>query len=278
MVQDQETLSGQNYWGSLKSDYYSLLDRLGRFLPVGFYYRAFYKPKGIWRYWETVIRNAAGLGVANLETTPRYTDKQYLFCDVAIVGAGPAGLNAALTAASGGAEVVLIDEQPLIGGALTYHRFALTNDLREQNLQDLSAAVAAHKNIRVLTNATCNAWFSDHYLPVFQGDRLYKVRAKTCVLASGSSEQPVVFRNNDLPGIVLCSALERLMLHHGVCPKGPAVILAGNDDAYLTTITAAEAGLSIAGVVDLRSEPDDSALLAALSERGITLYPECDGF
>ena len=130
----------------------------------------------------------------------------------------------------------------------------------------------------MLTGATCNAWFSDHYLPVFQGDRLYKVRAKTCVLATGSSEQPVVFRNNDLPGIVLCSGLERLMMHHGVCPEGPAVILAGNDDAYLTAITAAEAGLSIAGVVDLRSEPDDLALPAALSERGITLYKSATVF
>ena len=273
VVQDQENLSGQNYWGSLKTDYYALLDRLGRFMPVGFYYRAFFKPKGIWRFWEILIRHAAGLGVANLKVTPNYTDKQYLFCDVAIVGAGPAGLNAALTAAAGGAEVLLIDEQPLIGGALTYHRFALTDDLREQNFQTLSAAVTAHENIRVLTNATCNAWFSDHYLPVFQGHRLYKVRAKTCVLTTGSSEQPVVFRNNDLPGVVLCSALERLLMHHGVRPKGPAVILAGNDNAYLTAITASEAGLSIAAVVDLRAAPDDPSLITALNECGIALYP-----
>ena len=109
MAKDQGTLSGQNYLGSLKFDYYSLLDRLGRFLPVGFYYRAFFKPRGMWRFWENVIRNAAGLGVANLEATPRYTDKQYLFCDVAVIGAGPAGLNAALTAATGGAEVLLVD-------------------------------------------------------------------------------------------------------------------------------------------------------------------------
>jgi sarcosine oxidase subunit alpha len=278
MAKDQGTLSGQNYLGSLKLDYYSLLDRLGRFLPVGFYYRAFFKPRGMWRFWENVIRNAAGLGVANLEATPRYTDKQYLFCDVAVIGAGPAGLNAALTAATGGAEVLLVDEQELLGGALTYHRFTLEDDSRAQTLKALSHAVANHDKIRVLTGATCNAWFSDHYLPVFQGDRLYKVRAKTCVLATGSSEQPVVFRNNDLPGIVLCSGLERLMMHHGVCPEGPAVILAGNDDAYLTAITAAEAGLSIAGVVDLRSEPDDLALPAALSERGITLYQSATVF
>ena len=114
--------------------------------------------------------------------------------------------------------MLLVDEQQLLGGALTYHRFTLEDDSRTQTLEALSHAVTNHDKIRVLTGATCNAWFSDHYLPVFQGDRLYKVRAKTCVLATGSSEQPVVFRNNDLPGIVLCSGLERLMMHHGVCP------------------------------------------------------------
>ena len=272
-AQEQGAVSGQNYWGSLKTDYYAVLDRLGRFMPVGFYYRAFFKPRGVWRFWEKVIRNAAGLGVANLEVAPRYTDKQYLFCDVAIIGAGPAGLNAALTAAAGGAEVLLIDEQVRLGGALTYHRFTLEDDIRAQTLEALSNAVANHDKIRVLTDATCNAWFSDHYLPVFQGDRLYKVRATTCVLATGSSEQPVVFRNNDLPGVILCSALERLLMHHGVCPGGSAVILAGNDNAYLTAITATEAGLPIAAVVDLRPAPDDPTLIAALNERSIALYP-----
>ena len=112
MAKDQGTLSGQNYLGSLKFDYYSLLDRLGRFLPVGFYYRAFFKPRGMWRFWENVIRNAAGLGVANLEATPRYTDKQYLFCDVAVIGAGPAGLMAAEVLAAAGHSVLIADAMP----------------------------------------------------------------------------------------------------------------------------------------------------------------------
>ncbi|MGB1958081.1 MAG: glycine cleavage T C-terminal barrel domain-containing protein, partial [Luminiphilus sp.] len=117
-----------------------------------------------------------------------------------------------------------------------------------------------------------NGWFTDHYLPVIQGDRLFKVRAKSCVLATGSSEQHVVFRNNDLPGVVLCSALERLLNHYAVAPQGKLVVLAGNDQAWMTALTAAEAGLAVAAVVDLRNTPDDSALLAEADARGITVH------
>ena len=123
-----------------------------------------------------------------------------------------------------------------------------------------------------------NHWFTDHYLPVIQGDRLFKVRAISCVLATGSSEQHVVFRNNnDLPGVVLCSALERLINHYAVAPQGKLVVLAGNDQAWLTALTAAEAGLSVAAVVDLREAPDNAALLAEANARGITVHMGRDG-
>ena len=88
-AEDTPVVTGQNYWGSLDKDRFSLLDRLGRFLPVGFYYRAFFKPQGIWHFWERFIRAAAGLGVANLAVQPTYSDKQYLFCDVAVIGGDP---------------------------------------------------------------------------------------------------------------------------------------------------------------------------------------------
>ena len=124
-ITDYPETTAQNVSGSLMADRNAIIDWFGRFLPVGFYYRAFYKPFGVWRWWERLIRKAAGLGVANLSSTPRYQDKQYLFCDVAVVGAGPAGLSAALKAAEGGASVLLVDEQPELGGSLTYHRFAI---------------------------------------------------------------------------------------------------------------------------------------------------------
>ena len=113
----------QNVFGSLEKDWGSLVESVSRFLPVGFYYKAFYKPKGIWKFWDNVIRNFAGLGVVDTSTTPYKSDKAYRFCDVAVLGGGPAGLSAAIKAADSGAEVILIDENPILGGSLNYARF-----------------------------------------------------------------------------------------------------------------------------------------------------------
>ena len=116
-------IQAQNVFGSLKNDWGRLVEHVGRFLPVGFYYKAFYKPKGAWKYWDTIIRNFAGLGKVDVNAKPYSSDKAYRFCDVAVIGGGPAGLSAALQAANAGAEVILIDENPLLGGSLNYARF-----------------------------------------------------------------------------------------------------------------------------------------------------------
>lgn len=272
-VKDGLETRGQNYWGSLYFDLNRLLDWMGRFLPVGFYYKAFYKPFGIWRLWEPVVRQAAGLGIANLGVKPPYTDKIYRFCDVAVIGAGPAGLNAALTAAEAGASVLLIEREPHLGGALNYHRFNEQVDKTLDHRDALIDRVTSHANIDVMTSATCNAWFTDHYLPVIQGDRLHKVRAKQCILATGASEQHAVFRNNDLPGILLCSALDRLSRLYGVIPKDPVVVLAGNDLAYQTAFTAQDAGAEIAAIIDMRSADQGSPARDEATSRGIKVIP-----
>ena len=246
---------------------------MGRFLPVGFYYKAFYKPFGIWRLWEPVVRQAAGLGIANCGVKPPYTDKIYRFCDVAVIGAGPAGLHAALTAAEAGASVLLIEREPRLGGALNYHRFNEQVDKTLDRRDALIDRVTSHANIDVMTSATCNAWFTDHYLPVLQGDRLHKVRAKQCILATGASEQHAVFRNNDLPGILLCSALDRLSRLYGVIPKDPVVVLAGNDLAYQTAFTAQDAGAEIAAIIDMRSADQGLPTRDEATSRGIKVIP-----
>ncbi|MHC9036930.1 2Fe-2S iron-sulfur cluster-binding protein, partial [Cobetia marina] len=188
-------VTAQNVTGSLDNDRDMRLGKFSKFMPVGFYYRAFYKPKGVWKYWEPLIRRKAGLGTLNLDVRGHYHDKAYLFHDVVVVGAGPAGMTAALGAAEGGANVLLVEQGRLLGGALTYARFDAEGHEANQTLQTLSAAVTAHPRIDVMTEATCNAWFTDNYLPVIRGKRLYKVRAKECILASGAFDQPVVFRN-----------------------------------------------------------------------------------
>ena len=122
-VSDGLDVRGQNYEGSLAHDRGTWVGWLHRFLPVGFYYKAFYKPRGAWRFWAPFIRRKAGLGRVD-EAAPRgYFDKAYLFSDVIVIGGGPAGMSAAIIAAKAGAEVILVDENPILGGALNYARF-----------------------------------------------------------------------------------------------------------------------------------------------------------
>lgn len=131
-------VTGQNYAGSLDNDRDALLGKFSKFMPVGFYYRSFYKPKGIWKVWEPLIRRKAGLGVLDLKFQPEYHDKAFLFVDVAVVGAGPAGLQAALDAADAGARVLLIEQQPVLGGSLNWARFDVDPLLRRDCASDWS--------------------------------------------------------------------------------------------------------------------------------------------
>lgn len=265
-------VSAQNYSGSLDRDRDALLGHFSRFMPVGFYYRAFYKPKGMWKVWEPLVRKKAGLGVLNLALQPQYHDKAFLFTDLAVIGAGPGGLSAALTAANAGAKVLLIEQHSYLGGALAWARFDVEGKRAGELRSELLAAVEGHANIRVLRQATCNAWFTDHYLPVIQGNRLYKVRARQCIVAAGAFEQPVVFRNNDLPGVMLTSAAQRLIRLYAVKPGTRAVLLTGNDDGYLAALDLLDAGVEVAALVDLRERASDGSLVTALQTRGVACH------
>jgi len=260
---------GQNYKGSLEKDREAWIGMFSKFLPVGFYYKAFYKPRGAWEKWAPLIRRKAGLGVVDPTVDPGYYDKQYKFYDVVVIGGGPAGMQAAITAAQAGAEVLLVDENPVLGSSLTYARFDVDEPNSEVALQRLLAAIEASEHIEVMTDATCNGWFTENWLAVIRGKRLYKVRAREVVLAAGAMEQPAIFGNNDLPGIMLGSAAQRLIRLYGVRPGRRAMVLTGNDDGYGVGLDLAAVGIDVAAIVDMRSQSRLTALVSAVRERGI---------
>jgi sarcosine oxidase subunit alpha len=262
-------VQAQNVLGSLLNDHGRIAGLFARFMPVGFYYRAFFRPRGAWRYWERLIRRSAGLGKISRHSMPGYHDKQYLFADVAVIGAGPAGLEAALAAARQGAEVLLVDDGPILGGSLNYARFQRPPEEIAQLRDKLVTEVMRTPGISVLGNTTCSGWFSDNWLSLDAGDRLYKLRAKEVVACTGSVEQPMVFRNNDLPGVLPASGVQRLMRLYGVRPGARVAIVTANREGYDLCRDLWDAGIEIAALLDLNERPADPEAHAWMLEQGM---------
>ena len=266
-IREGLVVKGQNYSGSLDFDTSAWIGLFSNFLPVGFYYKAFYKPRGMWERWAPMFRKMAGLGHIDPAALPGYFDKQYRFYDVAVVGGGPAGLQAALSASAAGAEVVLVEENPVLGGSLNYARFDVDGAGGDAVREELVTRVDDDPRIEVMTDAICNGWFSDNWLPIIKGNRLYKTRATRTVLATGSLEQPAVFHNNDLPGVMMGSAAQRLIRLYAVRPGKRAVVLTGNNDGYAVVLDLLDAGVDVAAVVELRKNPTYNKVAEAAMAR-----------
>ena len=276
LVLDGMRIEGQNYNGSLEHDRDAVLARFARFMPVGFYYRAFYRSQWFWeKFWEPAIRKKAGLGRIAADAPHRYFDKAFGFYDVAVIGGGAAGMSAAVEAAQTGLDVLLIDENHLLGGALAYERSDVEGAAAATMRSELIRAVESQSSITVLTDAVCNGWFADNWLPVIQGNRLYKMRVRELVLATGEMGQPATFHNNDLPGIMLGTAAQRLIKAYGVRPGHRAVVFTGNNDGYGVALDLLDAGVEVAAIVDLRAEVANDARAQSIVERGVTVSQGC---
>ena len=262
------TVTSVNVSGSLDRDRMAILDRLGRFLPVGFYYRSFFRSPGGWRFWEPIIRRLAGLGTVDPHTVHAYHDKQYRFYDTVVVGGGPAGLSAAQTLAGAGGSVLLVEEAPQLGGALNYQRLDPDRDWGGDLRDRLVAEVSALGNVDIMTSAVATALYRDGWISVVRANRLFKIRAGAVIVATGAIEQPAVFRNNDRPGVMLASGAERLMRLYGVRPGQSGVVLTANDAGYGCALDCLDAGIAVAAVVDMRGEPRGPLHDAALA-RGV---------
>ena len=260
-------LSPVNVFGTLAHDRAHLLDRFSRFLPVGFYYKAFFKPKWSFPHWERGIRKLSGLGKPDFEAPRVRTPNRHVFCDVLVIGAGPSGMAAALAAGRAGAKVMLVDENAHIGGSLTYA--SGTDATGQEHHARLAAEIAQCAAIEVLTDTFASGCYADRCVALVDANRMTKVRARTIIFATGVMEQPAVFRNNDLPGIMLASAAQRLIYRYAVRPMRTAVVLAANSEGYAAALDLRTAGVKVAAIVDLRSEAEPSEAARAAAVRGI---------
>lgn len=275
----------QNRWPSLEFDMGAVNSLVSRFLPAGFYYKTFMWPASMWMTYEKFIRKAAGLGVSPTEPDPDSYHSTYAHCDVLIVGAGPSGLAAAAAATASGARVMVIDEQSEAGGALTG---AVTSDPSMDTwVESVVSTLHSSENCTLLTRTTAVGYFDYNYITALQKvtdhlgpqshttdatakkprQRFWKIRAKQVVIATGSIERPMVFADNDRPGVMLANAVDTYINRYAVLPGKDIVVFTNNDSAYNTALNASSVGATVT-LVDTRTDVAE-ALCNALQAAGI---------
>jgi sarcosine oxidase subunit alpha len=271
LVTDGLAVQSVNRLGSLDHDLYAVMGLFGRFLPVGFYYKTFYWPRGVWQHvFEGPIRMMAGLGTLKTDAPHKYYDKAYLFADVLVIGGGPSGLEAAIAAAEAGADTVLIEQQPQLGGSMLYGRTASDRASINVRRAELIASARALPKLRIMTDTTVTGMFADNWTSAVSGNRFFKIRSKETIIATGAFDQPLVFANNDRPGIMFASAAQRLMRLYGVKPGNRAVVATSNRFGYEAALDLLDAGVAVAAVVDLNASVDSSAA-EAVRARGVKI-------
>ena len=257
----------QNRYPSLRFDVGAINDFASPLLPAGFYYKTFMWPAKAWTlFYEPKIRAAAGLGRAPRAADADSYANTYAHCDVLVIGSGPAGLSAALTASETGARVILCDEQAEFGGSLLADTSSTIDGLTPSAWLGLALATLAAHGVTLLSRATAFGYYPHNLIGIAERlthhlaspppgkprERLWQVRARQVVLATGAHERPLVFPGNDRPGVMLADAARQFANRYAVRPGSAAVVFTAHDAAYGAALELARAGVSIAAIADLR--------------------------
>ncbi|MDK1374059.1 MULTISPECIES: sarcosine oxidase subunit alpha [unclassified Sinorhizobium] len=257
----------QNRWPSLNFDVGALNGLLSPFLGAGFYYKTFMWPAPLWeKLYEPFIRRAAGLGKASYEADPDAYEKSWAHCDLLVIGAGPTGLAAALTAGRAGARVILVDEGSLPGGSLLFDTATIDGKAAADFARDASGELQSMPNLRVMMRTTAFGWYDGNvfgavervqkhvrdpvnHVPV---ERLWRIVARQALLATGAEERPLVFGGNDRPGVMMASAMRAYLNRYGVAPGKATAIFTMNDSGYALARDLEAAGVDVVAIVDSR--------------------------
>ena len=260
----------QNCWPSVNFDFGAINNFLSKFFPAGFYYKTFMWPKNFWyRIYEPIIRKAAGLGVASLKPDPDRYEHKFEYCDVLIAGSGPSGLSSALAAAKNGAKVILAEDKSRFGGSLLNDEVTIGNKKGKDWADEVISQLKSMSNVIVKNRSQVFGYY-DHNMTVMvekikdhienptkytPRQKLWYIRAKEVILSTGSIERPLVFGNNDRPGIMLASAAKEYLKTYGVLVGRKPVIFTNNDSAYDLAIEFKKNGVDPL-VVDVRKNSE----------------------
>jgi heterotetrameric sarcosine oxidase alpha subunit len=264
-------VQSQNRWPSLTFDVLSVNNLLSPFLSAGFYYKTFMWPKAFWeKLYEPFIRRAAGLGTLSMQANPDKYDRAFAHCDLLVIGAGPAGIMAAWTAAQAGLDVILVDEDFCMGGRLNSETDQIAGQSGAQWANGMLNELRSLKNVRLMERTTVTGAYDQGTYGAVErvshhmGDRdearplecFWRINAKRAILAAGALERTIAFANNDRPGIMTASAVRTYLNRYGVVGGRRVAIFGNNDDAFKTARDLARAGVDIVAYVDSRNDAE----------------------
>ena len=281
--------SSQNCWPNVNFDIGGINNFLSPLLPAGFYYKTFMWPASFWEKYEYFIRKSAGLGKSPNKPDPDIYEHRYVHCDVLVIGAGISGIISAKTAAKNGFKTLLVDEKPYLGGSTIYQNseyFRINNQNSGSWLEKEINEIKKIENLEIKTRTSVSAYhgynfllarenLTDH-LPIERRKnktrhKLLKIRAKKVITATGSIERPLIFDNNDRPGILLSSAIKKYADLFGVACGEKNILFTNNDTAYETAISLIQKGISVEAIVDNR-EQVDSKLIYEVEKNNVKIF------